>query len=118
MAKAPAFQMYASDILSDPFFDSLSAEEFGCYCLILLNLWGNGGKLKLDYKQMQRICHLKSTQTTQKIMLKLRPRLNVKRRGYICSSYIDQQMEYQKHQRLRSIKGGLASGQKRSEKAN
>jgi len=113
----PAFQMYASDILGDPFFDTLSAEEFGCYCLLLLNLWVNGGKLKLDFKQIQRICHLKSTQTTQKILRRLHPRLNMKRR-FLSSEYIDQQMQNVLQQRLKSIKGGLASGRKRQEEAN
>ena len=54
----PAFQAYASDILADTEIQQMSAEEFGCYWLLLLNLWVAGGQLANDIPHLMRMMHL------------------------------------------------------------
>ena len=108
---APAFQIYASDILGDTDIRLMTAEEIGCFFLLLLNLWVNGGTLPNNIAQLQQIMHLKSHKKTKSVLNRLRNQFNSNRKT-ISSHYIDQQFQKQSHQRLKSKKGAATTNRK------
>jgi len=101
---APAFQIYASDILGDTDLRLMSAEEIGCFFLLLLNLWVNGGTLPHNISQLQQIMHLKSHKKTKTVLIRLQNQFDFQRKT-LRSAHIDQQLQKQAAHRLKSKKG-------------
>lgn len=56
MKQKPSFQCYQQDILSSVDVQMMTAEEFGCYMLILLNLYNNDGVVPSDKNSLKMLC--------------------------------------------------------------
>ena len=108
---APAFQIYASDILGDTDLRLMSAEEIGCFFLLLLNLWVNGGTLPHNIAQLQQIMHLKSHKKTKTVLIRLQNQFDFQRKT-LRSAYIDQQLQKQAAYRLKQEKSAHATNRK------
>lgn len=56
MKQKPSFQCYQQDILGSLDVQMMTAEEFGCYMLILLNLYNNDGVVPSDKNSLKMLC--------------------------------------------------------------
>jgi uncharacterized protein YdaU (DUF1376 family) len=68
MKQKPSFQCYQQDILGSVDVQMMSAEEFGCYMLILLNLYNNAGALNCDKNSLKILC--RGTEISEKVLQK------------------------------------------------
>lgn len=68
MKQKPSFQCYQQDILSSVDVQMMSAEEFGCYMLLLLNLYNNTGVLNADKNALKILC--RGTEISEKVFAK------------------------------------------------
>ena len=60
MAKIKYIQFDPAETLLEPDVQALTAEEFGCYWRVILNLYCNEGKLKADNKSLKMLCNCKN----------------------------------------------------------
>lgn len=56
MKQKPSFQFYQQDFLGSIDVQVMSAEEIGCYCLLLFNCYNNGGKIPNDANALRMLC--------------------------------------------------------------
>lgn len=68
MKQKPSFQCYQQDILSSVDVQMMTAEEFGCYMLLLLNLYNNTGALNADKNALKILC--RGTEISEKVFAK------------------------------------------------
>lgn len=68
MKQKPSHQFYMQDFLSSPDVQMMSAEDVGCYTLLLFNLYVNGGQIENDAMALPMLC--RGTKPSQKVMKK------------------------------------------------
>lgn len=68
MKQFPAVQIYLQDFLGSLSVQLMDASEVGCYWLMLLNLYNNGGELPNDAKALLTLCH--GTAPSEKVLKK------------------------------------------------
>lgn len=56
MKQKPSHQWYTQDFLASTDVQMMNAEEIGCYCLLLFNLYVSGGEIENDDAAIQRLC--------------------------------------------------------------
>lgn len=54
--KVKYVQLHSSDFLTDEAVQSFTATQFGCYCLIIFNLYANNGEIQYDENSLNRLC--------------------------------------------------------------
>lgn len=81
MAKAPVMPLWTDALIGDT--THLSAEQFGCYVLILVATWRNNGKpLPDDDSRMAKICKIGVTKWRRKVKPILREFFDVNESGW------------------------------------
>ena len=96
----PAFQIYARDILGNSALSVLTAEEFGCYMRIIMNLWVNGGSLPYNFKIIRKLLGFNKETKARSLFKNIRSFFYIKGRK-IHSSYIDEQLQKSMAYRLK-----------------
>jgi len=56
MKQRPSFQFYPQDFLGSVDVQMMSAEDVGCYCLLMFNCYNNGGELPNDPRSLNLLC--------------------------------------------------------------
>jgi len=56
MKQKPSFQFYPQDFLGSMDVQTMTAEQIGCYCLLLFNCYNNGGDLPSDEEELKMLC--------------------------------------------------------------
>ncbi|MBN2210499.1 MAG: hypothetical protein JW709_03805 [Sedimentisphaerales bacterium] len=113
---APAFQLYAGDMLADPVFNRLTMEERGMYFLLLMNLWINGGSLDLRWDNLKRIMRIKSQRKYDVFFAKLKDKFIFHDQILTCP-FLTEQIQRHKNYRLTAQKAGRISAEKRRKNA-
>ena len=88
MKQRPSLQWYPQDFLSSFDVQTMNAEEIGCYCLLLFNMWVNGGELPDNIDDISRLC--RGIKPTEKVLKKF-----YKKKNFIYNSRIDIEIEKQ-----------------------
>ena len=56
MKQKPSLQFYQQDFLGSMDVQTMSAEQVGCYCLLIFNCYNNDGILPSDPKELSMLC--------------------------------------------------------------
>lgn len=91
MKQKPSFQCYQQDILGSVDVQMMTAEEFGCYMLILLNLYNNGGALPSDKNAIKILC--RGVEISEKVYAKF-----YEKNGELRNTRVD--IEFQKRKKF------------------
>lgn len=68
MKQKPSFQLYQQDFLGSLDVQTMTAEQVGCYILMLVNCYNNGGTIPRDDEDLKLLCH--GIAPSQKVMKK------------------------------------------------
>lgn len=89
MKQKPSIQFYTQDFLASMDVQLMSAEEVGCYCLLIFNAYVNDGSLPDDAEALRRLCRgIKPTENVLKKFYKTENKIRHKK--------IDEILENQK----------------------
>lgn len=112
--KAPAFQLYASDVLSSDAVATMSTEAIGAYFLLLCRDWKHVG-LPNDHGKLA-----KWAKVTPRKFAKLWPAISCefeeREDGRLYNPRLEDEREKQAEWRAKSAAGGRASGRSRRTK--
>ena len=69
-------QLEPAEVLLDFHKSRMTAEQFGCYWLIILNLYCEGGKINFDLKELSLLCNC--TENFEKVWRKIKNKFRIK----------------------------------------
>jgi len=112
MKKAPAFQFYPSDFLSDEHVALMTNQEVGCYIKLLCYCWKEGSIPK-DTLKLSKLCG-ESDEKMGSMWPNIRPCFRLNGERYFHKR-LDAERRKQKEWRKKSVKGGRHSARTRKD---
>jgi uncharacterized protein YdaU (DUF1376 family) len=116
MAQAPVMPLFTDALIGDT--THLSAEQFGCYVLILISTWRNNGQaLPDDDVRMSRVCRITATNWRRKVRPVLCEMFTVSETGWHqqrLEKEWNRVSDWLSQQRSNGRAGGLAKAKRRS----
>ncbi len=112
----PAFQYYPADLLNDVDVMFWSADEVGCYWLLISHMWINNGSFPENFSKLSKIFRKKSLKTTKNIWQTIRKKFQVFEKdgeNFIRHKRVDKMMEVQAKKRLERSESGKKGADKR-----
>lgn len=88
MKQRPSHQWYMQDFLSSYDVQTMNIEEVGCYCLLLFNLYVNGGQIENDKDSLAMLC--RGIKPSEKVMKKF-----YEKDGFLKNKRVDDEMRKQ-----------------------
>lgn len=88
MKQKPSLQFYQQDFLGSMDVQTMTAEQVGCYCLLLFNCYNNGGTLPSEPEELSMLC--RGIAPASKVLNKF-----YKRGEYLRHKRIDEELEKQ-----------------------
>ncbi len=109
---APAFQLYAGDLLADPAFLRLTFSQRGAFFTLLMYLWVNGGSLHIERDKVQQLLNFHTKKRLQSF-LNLTENKFIIRDNIITCPMLNEQIQKQMNYRLRASEYGHKGAKKR-----
>jgi uncharacterized protein YdaU (DUF1376 family) len=108
-------QLEPAEVLLDFHKSRMTAEQFGCYWLIILNLYCEGGKINFDLKELSHFCSC--SENFEKAWEKIKSKFQIKKNKIThkrVTSELRRARKFIQHQRT----AGLASAKARQPRFN
>ncbi|MGD9109344.1 MAG: hypothetical protein PVG93_00255 [Phycisphaerales bacterium] len=106
MKKIKYVQLEPAAVLLDFLSSRMTAEQFGCYWLIMMNLYCQAGKLEFDLNELGMLCN--RSESFEKIWEKIESKFQIKN-GFIKHKRVTAELRRAKrflqHQRQAGLKG-------------
>ncbi len=108
-------QLEPAEVLLDFHTSRITAEQFGCYWLIIMSLYCQNGKLEFDVKELGLLCNC--TKNFEKVWEKIESKFQ-KNGGKIKQKRVTSELRRAKRFIQRQRKAGLASARARQPRLN
>ncbi len=103
-------QLEPAEVLLDFHTSRMTAEQFGCYWLIMMNLYCRGGKLDFDIKEFSFLCNC--TEGFEKVWQKIESKFH-KKGGQIRHKRVSRELREAKRRRQMASQNGLRGAEAR-----
>jgi len=107
-------QLEPAEVLLDFHSSRMTAEQFGCYWLIMMHLYCQGGKLKLDVKELGLLCNCPGApgEGFEKVWEKIESKFQ-KKGGQIKHKRVNRELRRARQRRQAAVDNGLRGAQAR-----
>jgi uncharacterized protein YdaU (DUF1376 family) len=103
-------QLEPAEVLLDFHTSRMTAEQFGCYWLIMMNLYCEGGKLDFDIKEFSLLCNC--TENFERVWGKIESKFQ-KTNGKIRHKRVSRELREAKRRRQVASQNGLRGAEAR-----
>ncbi|MBN1796715.1 MAG: DUF1376 domain-containing protein [Sedimentisphaerales bacterium] len=110
MRKINYIQLEPAEVLLDYHTSQMTPEQFGCYWLIVINLYCNKGKLPCDTNELKILC--KGSENFESIWKKIETKFQ-KRNGFLKHKRVTKELRQAKHRMKVATDKGLKGAQAR-----